>query len=108
VLPSSVHSLQPQRMERIPKRCKGNAPLKHMGRTLKGQSLFLLAAVIMFSASSAAPTWISAVTPSTKTTSVTITWISAVPADSQVKYGLSASSYASRTSLDATRVSITP
>jgi hypothetical protein len=72
-----------------------------MGRLHKGSWLSLrLIAILFFVPSSGAQTWISAVSSSTTPTTTTITWTTAVPADTQVKYSVT-TSYNSRTSLNS-------
>src|SRR4029077_14636097 len=75
-----------------------------MGRFHNGRLLPLaLIAISTFAPWASAQTWISAVSSSTTATGATITWITAVPADSQVKYS-GTTSYGSRTSLNTSRV----
>lgn len=72
-----------------------------MGRLHKGSSLLLTLIVVSFFAPrSGAQTWISAVSSSTTATTAAITWTTAVPADTQVKYSVT-TSYDSRTPLNS-------
>jgi hypothetical protein len=60
-----------------------------MGRFHNGRLLPLaLIAISIFAPWASGQTWISAVSSSTTATGATITWITAVPADSQVKYSV--------------------
>ena len=74
-----------------------------MGRIHKSWALLSFLIVFTIVPEAAAQTWISGVTSSTNSTSATITWATAVAADSQVKYSVS-TSYGSRTSLNPARV----
>jgi hypothetical protein len=59
----------------------------------------LLLLVVLVTPSAFAQSWISAVTATTTTTTATINWTTAVPADSQVKYGTT-TSYGTRNVLN--------
>ncbi len=65
----------------------------------------LLLALTVGGANSWAQTWISAVSATNTASSAIVTWSTAVPADSQVEYGTTAS-YGSVTALAAAKVAI--
>ena len=59
--------------------------------------------VFLVAPSAFAQSWISAVTATTSTTTATITWTTAVPANSQITYGAT-TSYGSSSALNSTLV----
>jgi Abnormal spindle-like microcephaly-assoc'd, ASPM-SPD-2-Hydin/Purple acid Phosphatase, N-terminal domain len=62
-----------------------------------------LSCVFLVAPSAFAQSWISAITATTTTTTATITWTSAVPANSQIKYGTT-TGYGSKSALNSNLV----
>jgi hypothetical protein len=73
-----------------------------MGSSFERLPLFAIIVLLVLAPLSTAQTWVSAVAATTTATGATITWFTAVPADSQVKYDVT-TSYGMRTAINSYR-----